>query len=133
MKTDTTVYNEGEMKQRESFITRRLTVVEISIGSDNEDNVQHHYHHRCRRHHHHRWQKHKKQRYKPSKIRHYVTGTFSSSTAPSEHQGTAETSETPLQEPQTWWCSFSCRNMKTKYTSDKTWPDKCFMPYMYIL
>jgi hypothetical protein len=49
------------------------------------------------------------------------------------HTKTAETSEAPLQEPQTWWCSFPCRNTKAKYTADKTWPDKCFMPYMYIL
>jgi len=49
------------------------------------------------------------------------------------HTRTAETSEALLQEPQTWWCSFSCRNTKAKYTSDKTWPDKCFMPYVYIL
>jgi hypothetical protein len=29
----------------DSFITRRLTVVDISIGSDDEDDVHHHYHH----------------------------------------------------------------------------------------
>jgi hypothetical protein len=46
---------------------------------------------------------------------------------------TAKTSEASLQEPQAWWCSFSCRNTKAKYTSDKTWPDKYFMPYVYIL
>jgi hypothetical protein len=49
------------------------------------------------------------------------------------HTTTAETSETLMQEPQTWWFSFSCRNTKTKYTSDKTWPDICFMPYVNIL
>lgn len=61
------------MKKRDSFITRRLTVVEISIGSDDKDNVHHH-------HHHHQWQKHRKWRFKSSGIWHYVTGTFCSST-----------------------------------------------------
>jgi len=33
------------MENRDSFITRQLTVVEISIGSDDEDDVHHNYHH----------------------------------------------------------------------------------------
>jgi len=32
-------------KWRDSFITRQLTVVDISIGSDDKDDVHHHYHH----------------------------------------------------------------------------------------